>query len=255
MMIQGLTSTPPSTGGSQGRALTIFPAGPVSAANASGTYSDNAIPPATTAVATRNSLRSISVAICSSSAFGHQSCRLADSIADFRIGAAATDIGHLPVDIGIAGMGIALEERGRRHDLAGLAIAALRHLLFDPGHDNGMVLVRGDAFDGGDVPSRQSARRKRAGPHGLAIDVHRASTAKARAAAEFGAGQAKRIAQDPKKGSIGLGIHIDGLAVDLQRKHRRSPPYPGDARWELHHDIWRFTIAERAFLGSQKQTS
>src|SRR5258706_15987198 len=195
MTIQGLTSTPPSTGGSHGRALTMFPAAGVSAANRSVTCSDKAIPPPIAAVVMRNSLRSISVAICSSSAFGHQSCRFADAIADFRIGAAAADIGHLTVDIGIGRMGIALEQRRRRHDLTGLAIAALRHLLFDPGHDNGMVLVSGDAFDGGDVPSRQSARRKRAGPHGLAVDMHGAGAAKTRAAAEFGAGQAKRIAQ------------------------------------------------------------
>src|SRR5258706_2266765 len=174
MTIQGLTSTPPSAGGSHGRALTRFPAGPVSAAIASGTYIDKAIPPATAAVVTRNSLRSIPVAICSSSAFGHQGCGLADSIADFRIGAAAADIGHLTVDIGIARMGIALQKRRRRHDLTRLAIAALRYLLFDPGNDHGMVLVRGDAFDGGDFPPRQSTRRKRAGPHRLAVDMHRA---------------------------------------------------------------------------------
>src|SRR3979409_681342 len=145
-MIQGLTSTPPSAGGSHGRALTIFPATAVSAPNTSGAYSDKAIPPPTTAVATRNSLRSISVAMCSSSAFGHQGCGLADAVADFRIGAAAADIGHLTVDIGIARMGIALEQRRCRHDLTGLAIAALRHLLFNPGDDNRMVLLANNPF-------------------------------------------------------------------------------------------------------------
>src|SRR5260370_17360420 len=176
MMIQGLTSTPPSTGGSQGRALTMFPAAGVSRANRAVKCSDKAVSAQIAAVVMRNSLRSISVAICSSSAFGHQSRRLADAVADFRIGAAAADIGHLTVDIGIAGMGIVLQQCDRRHDLTGLAIAALRHLLFDPGHANGMVLVRGDAFDGGDVPSPQSAPPQRAGPQGQPIDLHRRGT-------------------------------------------------------------------------------
>jgi hypothetical protein len=66
--------------------------------------------------------------------------------------------------------------------------------------------------------------------------MHRASTAKARAAPEFGAGQAERIAQDPEKRGIGLGIHVNGFAIDLQRKHRHSPPCRVTREKQLHHD-------------------
>ena len=57
-----------------------------------------------------------------------------DGAADAHIGAAAADIAcHGRVDVGSVGLGRSLQERGRRHDLAGLAIAALRHVLGDPG--------------------------------------------------------------------------------------------------------------------------
>jgi len=63
-----------------------------------------------------------------------------------------------------------------------------------------MVLSAAMLSMGGDFPPGQSTRRKRAGPHGLTIDMHGAGAAEARTAAEFGAGQAERIAQDPESG-------------------------------------------------------
>src|SRR5882672_3021657 len=60
--------------------------------------------------------------------------RVLDSLADSHIGAAATDVPrHGGVDIAIGRLGIGGEQRRRGHDLAGLAIAALRHLELDPG--------------------------------------------------------------------------------------------------------------------------
>src|SRR5262245_23403776 len=60
---------------------------------------------------------------------GRQMDRLADSL----IGAASTDVGHGGVDIAVAGFRLALEQRRSRHDLAGLAVAALRDLQLQPG--------------------------------------------------------------------------------------------------------------------------
>ena len=56
-----------------------------------------------------------------------------DRRADARIGAAAADIGHRGIDIVIRRLRICLSRRRSGEDLAGLAIAALRHLLLDPG--------------------------------------------------------------------------------------------------------------------------
>ena len=50
------------------------------------------------------------------------------------IGRAAADVAaHGVVDVGVGRLRVLLEQRRRRHDLAGLAIAALRHLQLDPG--------------------------------------------------------------------------------------------------------------------------
>src|SRR2546422_813823 len=59
--------------------------------------------------------------------------RALDPGADARIGPAATDVsGHGIVDIAIGRVGLSGEQRRCGHDLAGLAIAALRHLQLDP---------------------------------------------------------------------------------------------------------------------------
>src|SRR4051812_22980858 len=50
--------------------------------------------------------------------------RFADALA----GAAATDVGHRLVDVLVGRVRLLLQQRRRRHDLAGLAVAALRHV-------------------------------------------------------------------------------------------------------------------------------
>src|SRR5262249_21012678 len=53
---------------------------------------------------------------------------LLDGLADPQIGPAAADVaGHRTVDVGVGRMRVLGEQRRRRHDLAGLAVAALRH--------------------------------------------------------------------------------------------------------------------------------
>src|SRR5687767_6929881 len=50
------------------------------------------------------------------------------------IGPAATDVAaHGRIDVGIGGLGVLLQQGNGRHDLAGLAVAALRHVDFHPG--------------------------------------------------------------------------------------------------------------------------
>src|SRR6266567_2128635 len=62
------------------------------------------------------------------SAFHDAGC-LMDGSADADIGGAATDVAvHGAADIAVARFGVAGEKRGRRHDLPGLAVAALDHV-------------------------------------------------------------------------------------------------------------------------------
>src|SRR5438128_10597580 len=73
--------------------------------------------------------------------------RVLDSRADSHIGAAPTDVPrHGGVDVAIGRVGVGREQRRRGHDLAGLAIAALRHLERDPGLLD--LSARGGGADG-----------------------------------------------------------------------------------------------------------
>src|SRR5437879_5720957 len=82
--------------------------------------------------------------------------RVLDSRADSHIGAAPTDVPrHGGVDIVIGRVGLGREQRRRGHDLAGLAIAALRDLEIEPrlldlpaGRSGTDGLDRGDALAG-----------------------------------------------------------------------------------------------------------
>src|SRR5437899_5475365 len=78
--------------------------------------------------------------------------RLLDRSADPAIRAAAADVAcHRGVDVIVGGMWILREQRGGGHDLAGLAVAALRHVERDP---RLLHLLAGsgiaDRFDRGD---------------------------------------------------------------------------------------------------------
>src|SRR6266571_2511446 len=79
--------------------------------------------------------------------------RVLDSLADPDISAAATDVPrHRGVDIAIGRVAVGREQGRRGHDLAGLAIAALRHLQLDPGLLNLSAGGRGaNGLDGGDA--------------------------------------------------------------------------------------------------------
>ena len=65
------------------------------------------------------------------------------AVAHLLEGAAATDVGDGRVDVGVGGFGLLLEQRRHRHDHAGLAIAALWHVVIDPGL---LHLVQGAAL-------------------------------------------------------------------------------------------------------------
>src|SRR5207248_9334452 len=59
--------------------------------------------------------------------------RVLDPVTYARIGPAAADVsGHCSVDVGVAWLRVGGKQSRRGHDLAGLAIAALRHLQLDP---------------------------------------------------------------------------------------------------------------------------
>src|SRR4249920_1953049 len=144
---QALTSGPPTS------ACPSF--GPKGRSNPS------ARPPLTAAVPTTNERRLILATqfmSASLSARGRMDC-----LADLLISTAAADVGDLAVDVLIAGFGLVLQQRRDRHDHSALAVAALRHVVIDPGLLHLVQsAVLGKAFDGGDLLTVGQADRNRA---------------------------------------------------------------------------------------------
>ena len=119
--------------------------------------------------------------------------------ADALVGAAAADVGHRLVDVRVGRLGIFFEQRRGRHDLARLAVAALRHVDRRPRLLHRMRAVGRQALDGDDLVGRlHVADTDRARALHLAVDVHRAGAALRDAAAVLGAGQADLLADDPQ---------------------------------------------------------
>src|SRR5882762_9852196 len=145
--------------------------------------------------------------------------RVLDSLADSHISTTAADVSrHRGVDIAIGRLGIRSEQRRCGHDLARLAIAALRHFELDPGL---LDLLAGgggtDGLDRSDALAGRGRDRRDARAHRLAVEVDRARAAQSEAATEFRAGHAEHIAQHPQQRRVVVDIDAAGFAVDWQR--------------------------------------
>lgn len=126
--------------------------------------------------------------------------RAMNAAANAWVGAASTDVaGHGGIDVGIGGVRIGGEQRDSRHDLAGLAVTALRHVFIDPGLLHGMASIvgAGDPLDGGDGLVGDVGDGGDARPDGFTIEVDGAGAAQAQAATEFSAGQTSLFANNP----------------------------------------------------------
>ena len=144
--------------------------------------------------------------------------------ADALIGAAAADIGHRLVDVLVGRARRLPQQRRRRHDLAGLAEAALRHVERRPGPLHRMRRVARQSLDGDDAVGRlHVADAHRAGAHDLAVDVNGAGAALRDAAAVFGAGEPDLFADDPQQRRIGRHLHVAILAIDVESCHSHPP--------------------------------
>src|SRR6267143_36770 len=136
--------------------VNVAPTAP-SAARAAPVLKPIRSPPPSTALALRNCRRERSTVMSGPFlAVRRTMRRVLDSLADSHISTAAADVPrHRGVDIAIGRVGFGREQRRRGHDLAGLAIAALRHLERDPGlldllagRSGADGLDRGDALAG-----------------------------------------------------------------------------------------------------------
>src|SRR5712692_7628111 len=143
-----------------------------------GIFRPSASPLPTAAVPIMKERRSIFAVLV---VIGLSSSRLrrgVDGFAHLLEGAAAADVGDRRVDVGVGWLRLVLEKGRDRHDHAGLAVAALRDLVVDPGLlDLVEGAVGGEALDGGDLLAHRRADGHDARAHGLAVDVHGARAA------------------------------------------------------------------------------
>src|SRR5882672_2802305 len=185
----------------------------------------SAKPPLTVSAVTTNWRREsfVSVIVVSSRSRAHQSCGAMHRAAEPLIGAATADVGEIGVDIGVGRVRIGLEIGHRRHDLAGLAVTALRDLFAQPRLLHRMLAVGREPLDGGDLLPFDAADRHRARTDGLSVDVHGAGAALGNAAAELRSGQSDLLTQDPEKRGIALDIELMRGAVDVDVGHDVLP--------------------------------
>src|SRR5262249_54045179 len=147
---------------------------------------------------------------------------------DAHVGAAAAlETGERLLDLRVGRLLVLIEERGRRHDPAVDAVAALRHLLLDIGLLDGVRLLRrAEAGEGDDLAAADRRHRGHAGAHGLAVDVHRAGAALRQTAAEMRVVERELVAQRIEQGHVGIGVDRFDLAVhvEVHSGHGRISP-------------------------------
>ena len=100
-----------------------------------------------------------------------------NGLANAFVGAAAADVsGHGRVDVLIAGIGVTVQQSGRRHDLTGLAVAALGNIFFLPGRLNRMVTGCRNPFNGGNRLTDRARYWEGARPDGRSVQMDGAGT-------------------------------------------------------------------------------
>src|SRR6185437_16667488 len=134
-------------------ALTSVADAPPAAFEASEKENCSARPPPAAEETFRKSRREIVMA--TSSRLGGECSRITGRgvyrLAHAKVSAAAAEIRHRGIDVRIGRVRLRRQQRGRRHDHAGLAVTALRDFVLDPRFLHAMQAGRGKPFDGHDL--------------------------------------------------------------------------------------------------------
>src|SRR5262245_25488610 len=131
--------------------------------------------------------------------------------------AAALEAGQRLLDLRVARFFGPLEERGRGHDPAVEAVAALLHLFFDEGLLHRVRLLRrAEASQGDDLAIAHGRERRHTGAHGLPVHVHGARAALRQPAAKMWIVERELVAQRVEQRHVRVGIDRVDLAVHIE---------------------------------------
>src|SRR3954447_1324800 len=150
-----------------------------------------------------------------------------DRLADADISAAAADIAaHRIVDVRIGRMRFVLQQCRRRHDLAGLAISALRDLMVEPGLlDLCADRCRTYRLDRCDLGVTNAIDRGDAGTDGRTVEMHGAGATQRHAAAELRAGHAEHVAEHPQQRRVAIDVDAPRCSVNVDGETHDTTPY------------------------------
>jgi hypothetical protein len=143
-----------------------------------------------------------------------------DGVFDALITAAPANITrHRFAYLIVSGFGIFHEECGGLHNLAGLAITALRNISLAPSLLN-RVITRGmKALDCRDLSIDNVRNRSDARTHRLLIDNNGAGATESLATAEFRTRQSHFITEKPEQWKVRVAVPISLLPINLQLDH------------------------------------
>src|SRR5919198_3343395 len=155
--------------------------------------------PITRPATPRRAARRDSFMSCAVMSASQRHRRILDRGANADVGGTAADIAvHGEIDVAVARLRRLAQQGDCAHHLSGLAVAALRDIAADPGALHSFGLAPAETFNGCHLSGTDRGDRQRARAQRPAVKKHRARTTLRNAAAEFGAGQSDRVAQQPK---------------------------------------------------------
>src|SRR5262249_39588653 len=143
-----------------------------------------------------------------------------DCSANARIGSATTQIaGHHLVDLLVRRLGDQFKKRDRLHDLAGLAVAALRNLVFDPSRQNRVLVSIRQPFDRDHRLAGDAADFRLTGTDSLSVYLDGAGATLRYPAAVLGTRDTELVAQHPKQRHLRNDVNLVLDPVDREVDH------------------------------------
>src|SRR5437867_10554003 len=135
--------------------------------------------------------------------------RAMNSAADSLICSASADVPrHGGVNFRIGWFRFFRKQRRSRHQLTRLTVAALRHLLGDPGGLQRVARGRRKSFDGRDLLRSHIRYRGTAGTNSHSIEVDRAGSALLQSASELRSCQTYRVTYHPEQWRVRAYVNV-----------------------------------------------